>query len=137
MFLNSSLQFFRAVWNRVGTAIPIDSPCPIFPSLLHPVSDADRAGRIRQLPFWRKLVWGEQHDAHEAMHLMLETDHVMHQQCNPLTCFAHKMKELWALPFTVTSNARTLDAPGLRAHPLSSLWTYLLRSKTPTLCLVF
>ena len=110
-FLNSSLQFFRAVWNRVGTAIPIDSPCPIFPLLLHPVSDADLASRIRQLPIWRKLVWGEQHDAHEAMHLMLETDHVMHQQCNPLTCFAHKMKEFCALSFYSNLKCTNIGCP--------------------------
>ena len=98
-FLNSILQFFRAVWNRVDTAIPVDSPCPIFPLLLHPVSDAAFESRIRQLPFWNKLILGRQHDAHEAMQLMLDTEHAMHRQCNPHTCFAHKMKDFCALSF--------------------------------------
>ena len=83
----------------------------MFPLLLHPVSDADLASRIRQLPIWRKLVWGQQHDAREAMHLMLETDHVMHQQCNPLTCFAHKMKDLCALSFYSNLRCTKLGCP--------------------------
>ena len=72
-FLNSVLQCLRAVCDRLGIAVPVEDTWPVFRLLVVPPGAQDNfESRVRSLPLWTDLAFGVQHDAHEALRLLLD-----------------------------------------------------------------
>ena len=97
-FLNSVLQCLRAVCDRLGIAVPVADTCPVFRLLVVPLGAHDNfESRVRSLPLWRDLALGVQHDAHEALRLLLDKDHAIHSHCTSQACFARRMQDVCAV----------------------------------------
>ena len=99
-FLNSVLQCLRAVCNRVGLAVSNDSTCPLARLLTVP---SDQRGEFRRrvltCPLWKDLEIHRQHDAHEALRLLLDDAHAMHGKCTQHSCLARTLSEHFQVSF--------------------------------------
>ena len=96
-FLNSILQCLRAVCYCLGQAVPAFSACPLSRLLFVPAGACDHfERRVRTHPLWKDLTFKAQHDAHEALRLLLDEDHAIHRHCTTELCFARKINTIFA-----------------------------------------
>ena len=74
--------------------VPQDSACPLAQMLA--VSSSDRnefRPRLMRHPLWKNLRFGRQHDAHEALRLLLDDDNAMHKTCTRQSCVARLLSD--------------------------------------------
>lgn len=99
-FLNAIIQCLRTVCNRLGVVVPGDGGCPLSQLLAVPDGGQDAFRKVVLAhPLWRELAFGEQHDAHEAIRLLLDGEHAMHSGCASQSCFARTLTQLFAVDF--------------------------------------
>ena len=86
-FLNATIQCLRAVLHNLQLQIP-GGECPLAMLLNLPLKqDAFLAG-VKANSLWGYLKFKRQHDAHEALRLLLDKDHRLHGSCCKETCAA-------------------------------------------------
>ena len=99
-FLNAIIQALRVVCNRLHLIVQREHACPLSRLLVASESPHDDfRQRVRTHPLWKDLRFGRQQDAHEAIRLLLDYDHRMHNACTAQSCLARKLSRQFAVEF--------------------------------------
>ena len=80
--------------------MPHDSACPLARLLAVPSGvRGEFRRRVMTHPLWRALEFGRQHDAHEALRLLLDDTHAMHGTCTRQSCVARVLSDHFKVNF--------------------------------------